>query len=139
MKRAKDIFEKFEKDFEAGFLIHILFKSLVCPDISIDVRDSVFIGSIKAKIYEQERIPIDKQHLVFNGKQLKNNMKVSDYNIENDSIIHLVIPLLDNGITNLVSSHDPTHFTTTGIISYTTIKPGKSHYLSHGIASWRRW
>ena len=125
MKRAKDIFEKFEKDFEAGFLIHILFKSLACPDISIDVRDSVFIGSIKAKIYEQERIPIDKQHLVFNGKQLKNNMKVSDYNIENDSIIHLV------------SSHDPTHFTTTGIISYTTIKPGKTHYLSHGIASWR--
>jgi hypothetical protein len=59
----------------------------------MEVQDGDTIGSIKAKIHEKEGIPVDQQRLVFNGKQLEDNMKVGDYGIQADSSIHLVLRL----------------------------------------------
>jgi len=49
------------------------------------------IKTLKDSIYKKEGIPQDKQSLFFLGKELKDNLALSDYNIENRSTLQLVI------------------------------------------------
>ncbi len=44
-------------------------------------------------IKDKNNIDIDQQRLIYSGKQLADGMKLSDYNIENDAQIHLVLRL----------------------------------------------
>jgi hypothetical protein len=59
----------------------------------MEVNDEDTIASIKAKIAVKEEIPVDEQRLVFNGRQLEDDCQIKDYNIQNDSHIHLVLRL----------------------------------------------
>lgn len=75
----------------------IFIKTLQGKTMTMDVSDSDTIESVKNRIHEKEGIPVDQQRLVFNGKQLENNFKISDYGISTEtgspSTIHLVLRL----------------------------------------------
>jgi ubiquitin C len=71
----------------------IFIKTLSGKTITMDVCDSDTIESIKQKISEKEGIPVDQQRLVFSGKQLEDTHTISDYNIQADQSIHLVLRL----------------------------------------------
>jgi len=73
--------------------MQLFVKTLTGKTVSIEVEEGESIEDVKAKIAEKEGIPAEQQRLIFGGQQLQDQKTLQDYDVGDDSTLHLVLRL----------------------------------------------
>jgi ubiquitin-like protein Nedd8 len=71
--------------------MQIFVERMVGPNFQLQVEEDESIEDLKMKIYRILSIVPDQQRLVYQGEHMLEDKTISDYNIQEGSVIHLSI------------------------------------------------
>ena len=76
-----------------GKQIKVTVRPLSGGSFTLDVFENDFVLSVKEMYGKKSNINVDTMRFVSTGKQLENDKRLSDYNIKDGTVIHMIITL----------------------------------------------
>ena len=89
-------------NLRGGNRIVIFLRTLSGKEIPLQVPSTETVYNVKKFIQKITEFPIDTLRLIFAGKQLEDGHTLSDYHIENESILGLILRLQGGGGVTLI-------------------------------------
>lgn len=74
-------------------MMQVFVKTITNRSITLNVESSTKISEVKELINNKEGIPVQEIRLLYSGKQLEDTHTLNDYNIQNESTLHMVLRL----------------------------------------------
>jgi ubiquitin len=74
---------------QEGFQVFV--KTLTGVTHTFEVDKTTTVAALKQRIADSQDIPVERQRLIFAGKQLEDGLTLGDYNVQKDSTLHLVL------------------------------------------------
>ena len=84
--------------------MQIFVKPLTGKTITLNVEPSDKIDDVKVQVEGMTCIPPEQQRLIYTGKQMEYGRTLSDYNVQREDTLHLVLRLV--GMISTFSSSD---------------------------------
>ena len=82
---------KFEFTDDEKHPIRIKVKTLLGKEAKYKIKCNEEVSVLKASVYQSFDISPKRQCLVYNGKILEEGKTVKDYELENGSLVHLIV------------------------------------------------
>ena len=82
-----------ETDDDETEEMQVYVRNLTGGCVALLVKPSYSIATVKDMVQDKTGVPPDEQRLIFAGKQLDDERKLYDYNVQNGSTIHQVLRL----------------------------------------------
>ncbi len=71
----------------------MIVKTQTGKELRVSITDIILVDDLKARIQDIDGIPPDQQRLIFSGRQLEGAKTLSDYGIQHESTIFVVLRL----------------------------------------------
>ena len=73
--------------------MQIMIKNFKAKVLSLEVKPEDTVLHLKQVLQEKEGIVVESIRLVFGGRLLNNSSTLSDYNLQQGSVLHMVLQL----------------------------------------------
>jgi hypothetical protein len=89
--------------------MQVFVKTLTGRTITVTTSSSIPVETFKKHIYDIENIPHHQQRIIFAGKQVEDGHTFSDYNIMQESTLHLTLRMV-GGMFHATSGRDDMNY-----------------------------
>ncbi|XP_023689131.2 polyubiquitin-like [Paramormyrops kingsleyae] len=73
--------------------IQVFLKTVNGTIHTYEITPGETVSEFKRKVFNKERVPVDQQRLIYEGRQMEDGKKLEDYDVTNESTIFLTLRL----------------------------------------------